>query len=95
VLINHIPQGEFAVSQTREKWASVAEIHMKSELKRAKVTYAELARRMTQMGLVETEGTITGKLNRGTYSGWFYVAAMDAIGRPVAVASESAETLNG
>lgn len=52
---------------------------LKGELKRAGVGYAELARRLTNSGISETEGSITVKINRGSFPAWFLVAAMEAI----------------
>jgi hypothetical protein len=63
-----------------EEWAGLAKRHLKAELKRADVGYAELARRLTEMGLPETEGSITVKINRGAFPAWFLFAAMRAIG---------------
>lgn len=55
---------------------------LKAELKRAGVGYAELARRLTEMGLPETEGSITVKINRGGFPAWFLIASLEAIGSP-------------
>ena len=44
---------------------SYARRHLKAELKRAEVGYVELARCLTDMGLPETEGSVTAKINRG------------------------------
>ncbi len=65
---------------TSEKWADHAKRHLKAELKRADVGYAELARRLTEMGLSETEGSVTVKINRGAFPAWFLFAVMRAIG---------------
>jgi hypothetical protein len=65
---------------TSDQWADYAKRHLKAELKRAAVGYAELARRLTEMGLVETEGSVTVKINRGAYPAWFLFATMKAIG---------------
>ena len=61
-------------------WADRAKRYLKAELKRAGVGYAELARRLTEMGLPETEGSITVKINRGAFPAWFLIAALEAIG---------------
>lgn len=67
---------------TREReWADRARRYVKAELKRAEVSYAELARRLKEHGLEETEASITAKLNRGTFAATFFLAAMKAIGR--------------
>jgi hypothetical protein len=55
--------------------------YLKAELKRAGVSYAELARRLKDQGLEETEASITAKLNRGTFAATFFIATMQAIDR--------------
>lgn len=65
---------------TSDEWADRAKRHLKAELKRADVGYAELARRLTEMGLPETEGSVTVKINRGAFPAWFLFAVMRAIG---------------
>jgi hypothetical protein len=68
------------MSDDQKKWADHAKRHLKAELKRADVGYAELARRLTEMGLPETEGSVTVKINRGAFPAWFLFATMRAIG---------------
>lgn len=68
------------VTKERE-WAGRARRFLKVELKRAEVTYAELAERLKEHGLEETEASITAKLNRGTFAATFFLATMKAIGR--------------
>lgn len=53
---------------------------LKAELKRAGVSYEELARRLSDMGLPETKGSVAMKLFRGGYPTWFLFATMEAIG---------------
>ena len=65
----------------RDEWADRARRFLKAELKRAEVTYEELARRLTAIGIHETKGSVTVKVNRGAYPAWFFFAAMKAIGR--------------
>ena len=65
---------------TSDKWADHAKRHLKAELKRADVGYVELARRLSEMGLPETEGSVTVKINRGAFPAWFLFAVMRAIG---------------
>jgi len=52
---------------------------LKAELKRAGVTYAELAKRLEEHGLTETEASITNKLSRGTITATFLLAALAAL----------------
>lgn len=53
---------------------------LKAEMKRGGVTYAELAHRLEEHGLLETEASITSKLARGTFAATFFLAAMKALG---------------
>jgi len=69
------------VADGRDEWADRARRFLKAELKRAEITYEELARRLTAMGITETKGSVTVKVNRGAYPAWFFFAAMKAIGR--------------
>jgi hypothetical protein len=68
------------VSEHQDHWQSLAKRHIKAELKRADVGYTELAKRLTEMGLPETEGSITVKINRGAFPAWFMLAVMRAVG---------------
>ena len=63
----------------RDEWADRARRYLKAELKRAEITYEELARRLSAMGIPETKGSVTVKVNRGAYPAWFFFAAMKAI----------------
>jgi hypothetical protein len=68
------------MSDHQEAWQTHAKRHMKAELKRVGIGYVELAKRLTEMGLPETEGSVTVKINRGAFPAWFYFAAMKAVG---------------
>jgi hypothetical protein len=70
-----------SVASKELEWANRARRFVKAELKRAEVSYAELARRLKEHGLEETEASITSKLNRGTFAAIFFLATMKAIGR--------------
>jgi hypothetical protein len=70
-----------SVATKEREWADRARRYVKAELKRAEVGYAELARRLREHGLEETEASITAKLNRGTFAATFFLATMKAIGR--------------
>jgi len=65
---------------TSDHWANLAKRHLKAELARADVKYADLAQRLTDMGLPETEGSVQVKINRGTFPAWFMLAVMHAVG---------------
>ena len=54
---------------------------VKAELKRADVTYEELAERLHEIGWHETKGSIAAKIARGGFPAAFFVAVMKVIGR--------------
>jgi len=54
---------------------------LKVELKKAGVTYDELGRRLTAIGIEETKPSIANKLGRGTFSATFFLAALKALGK--------------
>lgn len=62
-----------------DEWAGLAKRHLKAEMVRAGVRNAELAKRLTDMGLPETEASVTVKINRGAFPAWFLFAAMKAL----------------
>jgi hypothetical protein len=57
-----------------------AATHLKAELKRAKLTYEDLAERMNKHGFKESKSSIASKLSRATLPAHFFVAALVAIG---------------
>lgn len=52
---------------------------LKAEMKRASVTYTELANRLKEHGLDETEASIRSKLSRGTFAATFFLACLAAL----------------
>ena len=53
---------------------------LKAEMKRAGVTYVELAERLEGRGITETEASITSKLARGAISASFLHSVAEALG---------------
>jgi hypothetical protein len=70
-----------AMAKTEREWAERTARHLKAELKRADVTYEELAARLRKHGFEETKASIANKLARATMSAHFYLASLAAIGR--------------
>lgn len=52
---------------------------LKAEMKRGGVTYADLAKRLEDHGLQETEASIASKLARGTFAATFMLAVLAAL----------------
>lgn len=68
------------LAATEEELALRASRFIKAELKRAGLTYADLAERLKQHGLPsETEASIKAKLRRGTFAATFLLATMAAL----------------
>ena len=69
------------VSRERQ-WMETASRFLKAELKRADVTYDELARRLREdHGLYETKHSVAAKIGRGTFPAAFFFASMKAVGK--------------
>ena len=67
------------LATTEQEWADRARKFVKAELKRADVTYEELARRLETHGIKETEASIANKLRRGTFATTFFLATLAAL----------------
>jgi hypothetical protein len=65
-----------AITDREKEWALRVSRFIKAELKRADVSYKELARRLNEHGLQETEDSITSKLGRGTFAVTFFLATL-------------------
>jgi hypothetical protein len=65
-----------AMPEKEKEYADRIRRFLKAELKRADVSYKELAERLTKHGLEETEIGIASKLSRGTFSATFLVAVL-------------------
>ena len=69
-----------ALAKTEAEWADRAGAYLKAELKKAGVTYTELAKRLRRHGFKdETEDSITAKLKRGTFTAIFLLACLVAL----------------
>ena len=69
-----------AHARTEREWAERAARHLKAELKRAEMTYEDLAERMKKHGFKETKASIASKLSRATVPAHFFLAALVAMG---------------
>jgi hypothetical protein len=53
--------------QPQQKCREATKRFLKAQLAHAGIGYADLAAKLSEMGLPETEGSITVKVNRGTF----------------------------
>ncbi len=69
------------LATTEQELETRAARFIKAELKRAGLTYADLADRLKEHGLPsETEASIKAKLRRGTFAATFLLATLAALG---------------
>jgi hypothetical protein len=62
-----------------KSWEDRARLFLKAELKRADVTYEELADRLRAHGVTENAASIANKLSRGTFAATFFLATLAAL----------------
>jgi Domain of unknown function (DUF6471) len=68
------------LAKTEQELAERASRFLKAELKRADITYEELAKRLKKHGLPsETQDSIKAKLKRGTFAATFLLACLAAL----------------
>ena len=70
-----------AFATTEREWAERATRHLKAELKRADVTYEELAERLLEHGFAETKASIANKFSRATITAHFFLASLAVLGK--------------
>jgi urease accessory protein UreF len=67
------------IAATEKELAGKVSRFLKAEMKRAGVTYTQLAERLKEHGLEETEASISSKLARGTFAATFFLAVIAAL----------------
>jgi hypothetical protein len=70
---------QMGLAKSEAEVAERAARFLKAELKRANVTYEELAKRLKEHGLNETRDSIAAKLKRGTFAATFLLACVAAL----------------
>ena len=68
------------MTNPKPEWSDRVKRYLKAELKRHDVSYGELARRLKEQGLEETEASVANKVSRGTFTAIFLLASLSAIG---------------
>jgi hypothetical protein len=67
-------------SEVDAYWQEKVKGLLKSELKRRGVSYKQLAEKLAEIGVHETDRNIANKLARGAFSAVFLVQCLEAIG---------------
>ena len=67
-------------SPVTQEWETRAKNLLKGELKRKGVTYAQLAEKLADLGISETERNLNNKISRGGFSAAFLLQCLSAVG---------------
>lgn len=65
---------------TTQEFETLAKNLLKGELKRRGVTYAQLAEKLSAIGIQENERNLNNKISRGGFSAAFLLQCLTAIG---------------
>ena len=66
--------------KTTRDWQAQAKGIIRAELKRRNLSYADLADRLTAIGVPENEKNVNNKIARGGFTAVFFLQCMEAIG---------------
>jgi len=66
--------------RTDKDWEELVKGLLKGELKRRGVSYAQLAGKLADIGVNDSEPNIRNKLSRGKFTAVFLVQCLEAIG---------------
>src|SRR5689334_10709974 len=66
--------------KTPGDWQAQAKGIIRGELKRRNLSYADLADRLTALGIKETDRNVSNKIARGGFTAVFFLQCMEAIG---------------
>lgn len=69
--------------KTGRDWRAEVKGLLKAELKRHDVTYADLAARLSALGIDENERNVSNKISRGTFTAIFLIQCLHAVGSKV------------
>jgi hypothetical protein len=75
-----MPVNEWKSSPVTQAFEAKVKNLLKGELKRRGVTYAQLAAKLADIGVQETERNLNNKISRGGFTAAFLVECLEAIG---------------
>ncbi len=61
-------------------WKDKVKGLLKAEIKRRGLSYADLAEKLAQVGVQDSERNISNKIARGSFTAVFFVQCLEAIG---------------
>lgn len=62
-----------------KSWEDRVRLYLKAEIKRADISYEQLAEKLKAHGITENGASIANKLARGTFSATFFMACLAAL----------------
>ncbi len=66
--------------RTPDEYQALAKNLIKAELKRHGMTYRDLAAKLAEAGIQESERNLANKISRGGFSAVFFLECLDAAG---------------
>lgn len=75
-----MPVNEWKSSPVTQQYETKVKNLLKGELKRRGVTYAQLAAKLGDIGIQETERNLNNKISRGGFTAAFLMQCLEAIG---------------
>jgi hypothetical protein len=63
-----------------KEWENKVKLLLKGELARKGVTYAQLAGKLADIGVMDSEPNIRNKISRGKFTAVFLIQCLEAIG---------------
>jgi hypothetical protein len=66
--------------KTARDWQAQAKGIIRGELKRRSLSYADLAERLTALGVKERPENVNNKIARGSFTAVFFLQCLEAIG---------------
>lgn len=61
-------------------WQAKVKGLLKAELKRRNLSYADLAEKLSAMGIEDSGRNISNRVSRGTFTAIFFIQCMEAVG---------------
>lgn len=75
-----MPTNSFKDNPVTQEWETRAKNLLKGELKRRGITYAQLAEKLAELDVHETERNLNNKISRGGFSAAFLLQCLKAAG---------------
>ena len=75
-----MPKNAYKESPVTQEYEERAKNLLKGELKRRGLTYADLAEKLAEIGVSETDRNLNNKISRGGFSAAFFLQCLEAIG---------------